>query len=185
VHYRQGVTAQPTAVTDDGTLIYNMPAGAQVADPAHGVPSANANRAATAFDWSFDTGAGTGPHQTIQQFLADGGQLIFKIDLDPSQHNDPLTLHAVYDPTTNTGGSHVVWEDQHNNVLINDDAGNAYVTQNSQNYAFYQALIDTDPHTHGVQPGPVGPAGTFDIEAQIIDHHHDVVADIHSTLLLA
>ncbi len=57
------------------------------------------------------------------------------------------------------------------------------MTQNSQNYAFYQALIDTDPHTHGVQTGR--PAGTFDIEAQIIDHHHDVIADIHSTLLLA
>ncbi len=185
VHYRQGDTVQPSAVGDNGALIYNMPAGPQVADPVHDVPGANANRAATSFDYSFDTGVGTGTHQTIQQFLASGGQFIFNIDLDPSQQNDPLTLHAVYDPTINTGGSHVIWEDQHHNVIIGDDAGNDYVTQNSQNYAFYQSLIDTDPHTHGIQTGPVGPAGTFEIEEQIIAPHHDVIADIHSTLVLA
>ncbi|MBS0535848.1 MAG: hypothetical protein JSR72_17490 [Proteobacteria bacterium] len=185
VHYRQGVTVQPAAVTENGTLVYNMPAGSQVVDPAHGVSTANAARAATSFDWSFDTGAAAGPTQTIQQFLAHGGQFIFKIDLDPGPGNDPLVLHAVYDPTLNAGGSHVVWQDEHNHVLIADDGGNAYVTQNSQNYAFYQSLIDTDPHTHGVQTGPVGPAGTFDIEAQIVNSHHQVVADIHSSLLLA
>lgn len=185
VHYRQGVTVQPAAVTDDGTLIYNMPAGAQVVDAAHGVSVANANRAATSFDWSFDTGVGSGTHQTIQQFLASGGQFIFKIDLDPTQDNDPLTLHAVYDASLNAGGSHVVWKDAHNNVFVADDAGNAYVTQNSQNYAFYQSLVDVDPHTHGIQTGPVGAAGTFDIQAQIIDAHHQVIADIHSSLLLA
>jgi hypothetical protein len=95
-----------------------------------------------------------------------------------------LTLHAVYDAVHNTGGSHVVWEDQHNHIVIADDGGNQYVTQNSQNYAFYKSLIDVDPHTHGVQTGPVGPAGTFEIEEQIIAPHHDVVADIHSSLLL-
>ncbi|MDP1908139.1 MAG: hypothetical protein Q8K85_07560, partial [Hyphomicrobium sp.] len=58
VHYRQGDTVQPVAVNDDGVLIYNMPAGAQVVDPAHGVSTANANRAATSFDFSFDTGVG-------------------------------------------------------------------------------------------------------------------------------
>jgi hypothetical protein len=185
VHYRQGNTVQPVAVDDDGHLIYQMPAGAQVADPAHGVPTANAARAATSFDFSFDTGVGSGTHQTIQQFLASGGQFIFKIDLDPGQNNDPLTLHAVYDPVHNTGGSHVVWEDQHNNIVIGDDGGSQYVTQNSQNYAFYQSVIDVDPHTPGTQTGPVGPAGTFEIEAQIVAPHHDVVADIHSTLLIA
>lgn len=185
IAYRQGFTAQPTAVTDDGTLIYNMPAGQQVVDPAHGVPVARADRAATSFDWSFDTDVTGSSSQTIQEFLADGGQFIFKIDLDPSEDNDPLVLHAVYDPTINTGGSHVVWKDKHDNVVIADDAGNAYVTQNSQNYAFYQSLIDVDPNTHGIQTGPVGPAGTFEIEAKIIGEHHNVIADIHSTLLLA
>ena len=185
VHYRQGQTAQPVAVTDDGNLVYNMPAGSQVADPAHGVPSANAARAATSFDFSFDTGVGPGLHQTIQQFLESGGRFIFNIDLDPGQGNDPLSLHADYDPIHNTGGSHVVWEDAHHNIVIADDAGTEYVTQNSQNYAFYQSLIDTDPHAHGIQTGPVGVAGTFEIEAKIIAPHHDVIADIHSTLILA
>ncbi len=185
VHYRQGDTVQPSAVDDDGTLIYNMPAGAQVADPSHGVPSANANRAATSFDFSYDTGVGSGSHQTIEQFLASGGSFIFKIDLDPGQDNDPLTLHAVYNASVNAGGSHVVWEDSHNNVVIGDDGGNAYVTQNSQNYAFYQSLIDTNPHAPGVQTGPIGPAGTFDIEAQVVNQHHEVIADIHSSLLIA
>ena len=122
-------------------------------------------------------------HPTIQQFLNSGGQFIFKIDLDPTDHNDPLVLHAVYDPTLNTGGSHVVWEDSHNNVIIADDAGNEYVTQNSQNYAFYNALIDTDPNTPGIQPSATaGPAGVFTIEEQIIAPHHQVIADIRSEL---
>jgi hypothetical protein len=176
---------QPAAVTDDGVLVYNMPAGAQVVDPAHGVFTANANRAATSFDFSFDTGVGPGAHQTIQDFLASGGEFIFKIDLDPTAHNNPLTLHAVYDPVHNTGGSHVVWEDAHSNVIIGDDGGNGYVTQNSQNYAFYNSVIDTDPHMPGIQTGSVGPAGMFDLEAQIVAPHHDVLADIHSTLILA
>ena len=185
VHYRQGDTVQPAAVNDDGVLIYNMPMGTQVADPIHHVPGTVTNRAATSFDYSFDTGVGSGPHQTIAQFLADGGQFIFKIDLDPGQHNDPLTLHAVYDPLHASGTSGVVWEDAHNHIFIGDDAGTAYVTQNSQNYAFYQSLIDTDPHTPGIQTGPIGPAGTFDVEAQIVSSHHDVIADVHSTLLIA
>ena len=49
------------------------------------------------------------PHQTIQQFLASGGQFLFNIDLNPGVGNDPLQLHAVYDPVHNAGGSHVVW----------------------------------------------------------------------------
>jgi len=108
------------------------------------------------------------------------------MDLDPTDHNDTLVLHAVYDASINTGGSHVVWEDSHNNVFIADDAGNEYVTQNSQNYGFYNALIDTDPHTPGIQPSAtLGPAGTFDIEEQIIAPHHHLLADIHSSLILA
>jgi hypothetical protein len=57
--------------------------------------------------------------------------------------------------------------------------------QNSQNLAFYQSLIDVDPHHHGVQTGPISPVGTYDIQEQIVAPHHDVLADIHSVLLLA
>jgi hypothetical protein len=162
-----------------------MPAGPQVVDTSHGVSDAVANRGATSFDFSFDTDVGPGSHQTIQQFLASGGQFLFNIDLDPGAGNDPLQLHAVYDPLHNTGGSHVVWQDDHHNIVIGDDGGNAFVTQNSQNLAFYQSLIDVDPHHHGVQTGTISPAGTYDIEEQIVAPHHDVLADIHSVLLLA
>lgn len=184
VHYRQGDTVQPVSVSSDGVLHYEMPAGQQMEDPDHNVPPDNPNNphAATSFDWSFDTGAGSGPHPTIQEFLASGGQMFYSIDLDPSEHNNPLVLHAVYDASINTGGSHVVWMDSHNTVVIADDDGNDYVTQNSQNLGFYQSLIDTDPHTPGIQTGPLGVAGIFDIEAKIIAPHHKVVADIHSQL---
>jgi hypothetical protein len=86
VHYRQG------------------DAGQQVADPAHNVPpdSGAHPHGATSFDFSFST-AHTG-NMTIQDFLANGGEFIWKLDLDPTQHNDPLVLHAVYDPVHNTGG---------------------------------------------------------------------------------
>jgi len=185
VHYRQGDTVQPAAVDQDGTLYYNMRAGTQVADSLHHVPGADATHAATNFDFSFDTGVGPGTHQTIQQFLASGGQFLFNIDLDPGAGNDPLQLHAVYDPVNNAGGSHVVWQDDHHNIVIADDAGNQFVTQNSQNLGFYRSLIDVDPHHHGVQTGAISPTGTYDIEEQIVAPHHDVLADIHSVLLLA
>jgi hypothetical protein len=185
VHYRTGDMAQPTSVEHDGTLDYVMPAGPQGVDPAHNVSTAAANRGATSFDFSFDTGANGSAHpETIQHFLENGGEFIYKIDLDPSRHDNPLVLHAVYDPVHNTGGSHVVWEDSHNQIVIADDSGNAYVTQNSQNLAFYQSLIDVDPYHHGVQTGGISPAGTYDIEAIIIDHHQ-VVADVHSSILMA
>ena len=115
--------------------------------------------------------------------MASGGQFIYNIDLDPSQKTDFLTLHAVWDPAVNQHGSGVVWEDSKGDIVIGDDGGNAYVTQNSQNYAFYNSLIDTDPHTKGIQPSStVGPVGTFDIEAKVIDSHHNVLADIDTTL---
>ena len=84
IHYRQGDTAQPVAVDRPRRFVYNMPAGAQVTDSSHGVFTSHANRAATSFDFSFDTGVG-GSHQTIHDFLASGGQFIFKIDLDPTR----------------------------------------------------------------------------------------------------
>jgi len=168
VHYRTGDQITPVA-NDHGTLIYDAPAGPQVVDPAHNVSSAAPNRGATSFDFSFSTGHGSNP-ETIQSFLAHGGQMLLNIDLDPTAGTNFLALHAVYDPTTNTGGSHVVWEDKSGHVVIGDDSGNQYVTQNSQNLAFYQALIDTDPHTPGVQTGGVSPPGQYDLVFEMIDH---------------
>src|SRR5262245_19644287 len=105
VHYRQGNTVQPDSVDAHNVMTYNMPAGPQVVDNANGVSTANANRGATSFDFSFST-AHTGS-VTIQDFLANGGEFIWKLDLDPTQKNDPLVLHAVYDAALNPTGSHV------------------------------------------------------------------------------
>jgi len=181
VHYRTGNTVQPDSVDGHNVMTYTMPDGPQVVDPSHGVSSARADRGATSFDFSFST-AHTG-NMTIQDFLQNGGEFLWKLDLDPTQKNDPLVLHAVYDPVHNTGGSHVVWENSAGVIVIGDDGGNAYVTQNSQNLAFYQAFIDTDPHTPGIQPGGVSPAGQYTIEAEIVVNHH-VVADLTTNLIL-
>jgi len=181
VHYRTGNFVQPDSVDNHNVMTYTMPDGAQIADPAHGVDVAAANRGATSFDYSFST-AHTGA-VTIQDFLANGGEFIWKLDLDPTQKNDPLVLHAVYDPLLATGSSDVVWKDSAGHVWIDDDAGNAFVTQNSRNLAFYQAFIDTDPHTPGIQPGGVSPAGQYTIESEIVVNHH-VVADLTTNLIL-
>src|SRR4051812_26423071 len=55
-HYRTGNDIAPTSVDADGTAHFTVPAGTQVADPAHGVSGANANRAAWNFDYVVDTG---------------------------------------------------------------------------------------------------------------------------------
>jgi hypothetical protein len=78
----------------------------------------------------------------------------------------------------------VVWETSAGQIVIADDAGNQYVTQNSQNLAFYQSLIDTDPHSPGIQTGGISPAGQYTIESEIVVNHH-VVADLTTNLILA
>jgi hypothetical protein len=189
--YRTGHTIQPYAVDHDGTFIFNDPAGPQVIDPAHDVSVANANRAALSESWSFDTGANGPGGQTQQQFLASGGHEQIKIDLDPGAGFKWLTLDAKYDPLHATGSSSVVWVAHDNTfvpkgtVVVNDDAGNAYTTQNSTNLAFFKQFIDTDPHTPGVQQGPIGSPGTYDFETLTTDAHNHVLADIHSSFHLA
>src|SRR5437763_10600607 len=55
-HYRTGNDLSPTSVDADGTAHFTAPAGLQVADPAHGVGSANATRGAWNFDFVVATG---------------------------------------------------------------------------------------------------------------------------------
>ena len=59
-------------------------------------------------------------------------------------------------------------------VVIGDDEGTSKVTQNSQNYAFYRSLIDTDKNQPGVQPYTFGPAH-FDVVLMLKskDDHED------------
>jgi hypothetical protein len=67
IHYRQGNDITPVSVSADGSANYNVPAGAQVVDPAHGVGSANLNRAAWNFDFSVNTGL-DGSTKTLDNF---------------------------------------------------------------------------------------------------------------------
>ena len=194
VGFRTGDLIQPSAVEHNGTLDFTGHAGAQVVDPAHNVSSANAARGAMAEGWSFDTGANGAGGQTQQQFLASGGHEQIKIDLDPGAGFKFLTLDAKYDPVHNPGGSHIVWVDHDNtfaaqglhqgDTVIADDGGNAFATQNTTNLAFYNALIDHDPHTAGVQSGAIAPAGHYELDVSMTDAHNHTIASIQSDLHL-
>jgi len=181
VHYRTGDQIAPVDVDHD-TLVYDAPAGPQVADPAHGVSSAAPNRNAVSWDYSFSTGNGTGG-ETIQSFLTHG-QMLMQIDTDPGKGTSFLDLHAVYDPalnTAHTNSSGIVWEDKAGHVVINDDQGNAFVTQNSENPAFFASP----------QPGVLpAPAGRYDIVFTMVDRsapgegNGHIVAQQHDVLNL-
>jgi len=192
VHYRTGDQIFPVG-NDNGTLLYNAPAGPQVADPAHNVSQGQANRGATSWDYSYATGDGAGHGETIQSFLTHG-QMLLQIDLDPGKGTNYLDLHAVYDPSKNDASSKssgIVWEDKSGNVIISDDQGNAFVTQNSRNYAFYAPFIDTDPKQKGIQPGGVSPPGQFDVVFTMVDHlgpgeaNGHLIAQQHDVITLA
>lgn len=192
--YRTGDFIQPASVSPDGDLLFNGRAGAQVIDPAHNVTVARADRGAMAEGWSFDTGANGPGGMTQQQFLAAGGQEIIKIDLDPGAGEKNLILKAVYDAVHNPGGSHIVWQAADNtfaaqgihqgDILVADDGGNQYTTQNTTNLAFFNNLIDHNPNQAGIQSGPIAPAGDYGFEVETVGTNHAVMLRIDSTLHL-
>jgi len=194
ISFRTGDFIQPSAVEHNGTLDFTGRAGTQIVDPAHNVGTANANRGAMAESWSFDTGANGAGGQTQQQFLASGGHEEIKIDLDPGAGFKFLTLTAVYDPVHNPTGSHVVWEAADNawaaqgiakgQIVVADDGGNATTTQNTTNLAFFNPLIDHDPHTPGIQGGAIAPAGDYEFNVTMTDNHGHQIASIHNDLHL-
>lgn len=165
VKYRQGQDFDPESVGPGGVPHYSVPAGPQVVDPAHGVPVANANRAAWSFDFSVNSGI-DGSSTTL-------GQLLFKytatlkFDIDPSDKVNYYELTLKKAPVGHTASeSGYVWTDKFGNIIIGDDGGNAQVTQNSFNYAFIASKIDTNPWAPGIQPYTFG-AGQFDIELEV------------------
>jgi hypothetical protein len=155
------------------------------------------------FDWSFDLGAnGAKGGMTQQQALTHGWVEQVQIDLDPGAGFKFLTLNAVYDPANvehdsanSHGSSGVIWQVADNtfaaqgihqgDVLVRDDAGNAFATQNSTNLGFFNSLIDHDSHTPGVQNGTVAPAGTYEFVETVFNPGHQVMAQIHDTIILA
>jgi hypothetical protein len=190
-HYRTGDDIAPSGIGKHGIINVDVPAGAQVVDPAHNVSGARPDRAAWNFDFSVDALGG--------KTLADMDAHLL-IDVDPAAGTKFLDLHLVKAPVGYTGSqSGYVWEtaDTHH-IVIGDDAGVLnHVSQNSFNFAFISSIIDSDPNTPGVQPYHFTPA-TFDVELVVNekgkhgDHQalhdfvnsaeavsHDVVADLH------
>src|SRR6185437_11231414 len=94
--FRTGDSIPPAGVTSCGEIIYRVPAGPQVIDPAHNVTVANPNRAAWNFNYAVVLGDAA---DTLEQFLGARNSLEINIDLDPGPDVRTLTLHAVYDPT--------------------------------------------------------------------------------------
>lgn len=178
VIYRTGDTIQPAGVTGCGEIIYRVPAGPQVVDPAHGVTIANANRAAWNFNYAVVLGDDAG---TLEQFLRARNTLEIKIDLNPGPDVRSLTLHAVYDPTLNPGGSHIVWQTPQGQILFGDDGGTTAATENSENDAFWRTLIGADPRHLGYNFEPA----TFNIELKAASRNGHVLADIRDVIEVA
>jgi hypothetical protein len=171
--YRTGDTIQPAGVTSCGEIIYRVPAGPQVIDPAHGVTVANPNRAAWNFNYAAVLGSDAG---TLEQFLRARNRLEIKIDLDPGAEVRSLTLHAVYDPALNPGGSHIVWETKQGQILFGDDGGTTQATENSENDAFWRTLIGSDPRHLGYNFEPA----TFNLEFKAESRNGHALADIRA-----
>jgi hypothetical protein len=155
---RQGPDIRSTYVDDDGRVHIEVPAGAQPGNPA---------RAAWNFTYSYNVALDPA-NPSLDKYEAE-----LWIDLDPSRKTDYLKLKLAklgpppaavpcnQEPDTNGYG----WK-AGSTVAIPDDDGTDRVTQNSQNLAFYAALIDTNRHMPGIQPYTFGP-GQFDVVMKI------------------
>jgi hypothetical protein len=167
---RQGGDILPTYVDDDGIVHVQVPSGPQPANPA---------RAAWNFTYSVNTSL-PGAQASLDAYEAH-----LLIDLDPSEGTKFLDLKLARigsagpgpEPDTNGFG----WVSGHT-VIIGDDEGTSRVTQNSQNYAFYAAQIDTNRFQHGTQPYTFGPA-QFDVILTLRSKsgwsHGNDVAQVH------
>src|SRR5947209_594439 len=127
-HYRTGDDIAPTSVDADGTAHFTVPAGLQVANPAHDVGSANANRGA----WNFDYVVATG----LNGSTSDLDSFTFKLAITQNGTNTHI---FDLDPTTH------VWVDESNPLVgfggddFNHTASastQSHVAENSVNMAF-------------------------------------------------
>jgi hypothetical protein len=148
-------------VDSDGTAHYVVPDGAQVIDPAHGVPSANPARAA----WNFDFSVNTGANNTLDNFdfritIKSGDGEVGTFDLRHLGSGNTPWLNA-----SNTAG------------FADEDGTNSHLSQNSVNlgFGFLTSIFGADAMNAGE---------TYDITLQAFDHGK-VVAQVHDVLILA
>lgn len=175
VKERSGPSFDPTSVDANGTVHYQVPDGSQIGNPAR------------AF-WSFDFSVATG----LNGKTTGLGDFTFKllVDTDVTAATNYLQLTLVPENPLLAGApgsaSDFVWAALGAPlapVVIGDDGGvPGLVTQNSQNYVFYNSLIDADPVSPGQQSyAPTYGPATFDIQllayhgAELIGVNHVVV----------
>ncbi len=161
--YREGPNIRSTYVDEDGLVHIEVPAGSQT------IPPPRLDRAAWNFTYSYNVALDPS-NPDLNQY--DGH---LWIDFDPSKKTKYLKLKLSTGgpssptsvcpgpPTADLNGYQ--WKSG-TTVVIGDDEGTQKVTQNSQNYAFYAAAIDTDRHIDGIQPYTFGPA-QFDVVLQL------------------
>src|SRR4051812_7366457 len=167
-HYRTGNDIAATSVDADGTAHFNVPSGAQVVDPAHGVGTANAARSAWNFDYVVATGL-NGQNTDLSSFtfklaVTQNGTNTHIFDLNPATH---------------------VWVDEANPAVgfAGDDfnhpataAVQSHVAENSVNLAFIAGAF-----------GPLATSAaagtTYDIKLEAFDHTH-LVGMVHDAVLL-
>jgi hypothetical protein len=114
-------------------------------------------------EWNFDFAA--------TDYSPDGDfRYKVEIDIDPSEDVDWLTVYSSANP-------------------LDTDLGSGATFQNSSNYAFYSALIDTDPDAAGVQPYAFG-EGEFNIRLTVFGEHgwwpiatHEVVVHVEAPVI--
>jgi len=167
--YRQGDDIPPTLVDSDGIIHVEVPAGHQVADPAHNVPSTATNRAAWNFTYSYNVGLDGNPLDL------DDYDAWLIVDTAPSTDTDYLVLRLARIAATPPSApgepdpSGFGWK-LGASTPIGDDEGTAQVTQNSQNYAFgynpAYALADFPP-------------GQFDVVMRIARKHGPILNQLH------
>ncbi|HEX8164709.1 MAG TPA: Ig-like domain-containing protein [Beijerinckiaceae bacterium] len=163
VHHREGAPAYTTSDDyADGVLHFQVQDGPR--------PS-NANQAEWNFDWSIATGLNGEP--------TDLSNFTFKllVDVDPTAATQYMTLQL--EPEAVPTGSGYQWRNLGNNhVEPNDDAGNAQVTQNSQNFGFGWIQNNITNGVYGPGNGFAGPAH-FDIVLQAFDPFSTMIAQNH------
>lgn len=169
---RQGPDIRSTYVDGDGLVHVEVPTGAQVGNPT---------RAAWNFTYSYDVAL----NPSNPNLDGYNGDLWF--DLDPSRRTRYLKLKlskggpVQSNPCLEPDRNGYQWKSG-NTVVIPDDEGTEQVTQNSQNYAFYAALIDTDRDMPGIQPYTFGRA-EFDVVLMLSKKEGHDDEDSESTTL--
>ena len=174
-HYRQGDDILPTYVDKDGTVHIEVPAGHQIQDPDHNVPVDHPNRARWNFTFSYNVALDS-DNPDLDSYR---GWLL--IDTDPSHRTKFLPLRLSKLTDTPVGQKSGYGWKLGSTVAIPDDEGTSKVTQNSQNMAFYEDVIDADPYTPGQQSYAAtdyGP-GQFEV-VLVLQGKHGKKASLHA-----